>query len=47
LGFVIENITEISVFNSNDNALFSKFIIQLIEERMKEIEVKNDGYGIF
>jgi hypothetical protein len=46
-GFVIEDVTEISVFYANDNGLFTKFTIQLMEERMKAIEEKNDGYGTF
>jgi hypothetical protein len=46
-GFVIDDVIEISVFYANDNGLFTKFTIQLMEERMKEIEQKNDGYGIF
>jgi hypothetical protein len=45
--FVIDDITEISVFYSSDNGLFIKFTIQLIEGRMKAIEQKNDGYGTF
>jgi hypothetical protein len=36
-----------SVFYANDNGLFTKFTIQLMEERMKTIEQKNDGYGTF
>jgi hypothetical protein len=35
------------VFYANDNELFTKFTIQLIEERMKAIEQKNDEYGTF
>jgi hypothetical protein len=46
-GFVIEDVTEISVFHANENGLFTKFTIQLMEERMKAIEQKNDGYGAF
>jgi hypothetical protein len=46
-GFVIEDVTEMSVFYANDNGLFTKFTIQLMEERMKAIERKNDGYGTF
>jgi hypothetical protein len=43
----IADVTEMSVFNANDNGLFTKFTIQLMEERMKAIEQKNDGYGTF
>jgi hypothetical protein len=32
-----------SVFYGNDNGLFTKFTIELMEERMKAIEQKNDG----
>jgi hypothetical protein len=46
-GFVIEDAFEMSVFNANENGLFNKFTIQLMEERMKAIEQKNDGYGTF
>jgi hypothetical protein len=46
-GFVIDDVTEMSVFYTYDNKLFTKFTIQLMEERMKEIERKNDGYGTF
>jgi hypothetical protein len=46
-GFVIDDVTEISLFYANDNGLFTKFIIQLMEERMKGIEQKNDEYGTF
>jgi hypothetical protein len=46
-GFVINDVTEISVFYANYNGLFTKFTIQLMEERMKVIEQKNNGYGIF
>jgi hypothetical protein len=46
-GFVIEDVTEMSVFYANENGLFTKFTIQLMEERMKAIEQKNDGYGTF
>jgi hypothetical protein len=46
-GFVIDDVTEISVFSANDNGLFTKFRIQLMEERMKATEQKNDGYGTF
>jgi hypothetical protein len=46
-GFVIDDVTEMSVFYINENGLFTKFTIQLMEERMKAIEQKNDGYGTF
>jgi hypothetical protein len=46
-GFVIEDVTEMSVFYANENGLFTMFTIQLMEERMKAIEQKNDGYGTF
>jgi hypothetical protein len=46
-GFVIDDLTELSVFHTNKNGLFTKFTIQLIKERMKAIEQKNDGYGSF
>jgi hypothetical protein len=46
-GFVIDDVIEMSVFYTNDNGLFTKFTIQLMEERMKAIEQKNDGYGTF
>jgi hypothetical protein len=46
-GFVIDDVTEMSVFYANENGLFTKFTIQLMEERMKIIEQKNDGYGTF
>jgi hypothetical protein len=46
-GFVIDDVTEMSVFYANENGLFTKFTIQLMEERMKAIEQKNDGYGTF
>jgi hypothetical protein len=46
-GFVIDDVTEISMFYTNDNGVFTKFTIQLMEERMKSIEQKNDGYGMF
>jgi hypothetical protein len=36
-----------SVFYANENGLFTKFTIQLIKERMKPIEQKNNGYGTF
>jgi hypothetical protein len=36
-----------SVFYANENGLFTKFNIQLMEERMKAIEQKNYGYGTF
>jgi hypothetical protein len=42
-GFVVDDVTEMSVFYANDNGLFTKFTIQLKEERMKAIEPKNDG----
>jgi hypothetical protein len=35
-GFVIEDVGEISVFYGNENVLFTKFTIQLLEERMKD-----------
>jgi hypothetical protein len=44
-GFGIDDVTEMSVFYANENGLFFKFTIQLMEERMKGIEQKNDGYG--
>jgi hypothetical protein len=37
-GFVIDDVSEISMFYTNDNGLFNKFTIQLMKERMKEIE---------
>jgi hypothetical protein len=46
-GFVIDDVTEMSVLYANENWLFTKFRIQLMEERMKAIEQKNDGYGTF
>jgi hypothetical protein len=46
-GFVIDDLTEMSVFYANENGLFIKFTLQLMEERMKAIEQKNDGYGTF
>jgi hypothetical protein len=46
-GFVIEDVTEMSLFYGNDNGFFTKFTIQLMEDRMKAIEQKNDGYGTF
>jgi hypothetical protein len=46
-GFVIDDVTEMSVFYVNVNGLFTKFTIQLMEERKKRIEQKNDGYGTF
>jgi hypothetical protein len=46
-GFVIDDVTEMSVFYANDNGLFIKFSIQLMEERMKAIDQKNDGYLTF
>jgi hypothetical protein len=46
-GFVIDDVTEMSVFYGNNNGLFTKFTIQLMEERMKGIEQKNDRYGTF
>jgi hypothetical protein len=46
-GFVIEDVTEMSLFYANENGLFIKFTIQLVEERMKAIEQKNDGSGTF
>jgi hypothetical protein len=46
-GFVIDDATEMSVFYVNENGLFTMFTIQLMEERMKAIEQKNDGYGTF
>jgi hypothetical protein len=46
-GFVIDDVTEMFVFYTNENGLFTKFTIQLMEERMKAIEQKNDGYGTF
>jgi hypothetical protein len=46
-GFVIDDVTEMSVFYANENGLFTKFVLQLMEKRMKAIEQKNDGYGTF
>jgi hypothetical protein len=47
-GFVIDDVIEMSVFYANENGLlFAKFSIQLMEERMKAIEQKNDEYGTF
>jgi hypothetical protein len=36
-GFIIDDVTEMSVFYGNDNGLFTKFTIPLMEERMKAI----------
>jgi hypothetical protein len=44
---IIDDVTEMSVFYGNENGLFTKFTIQLMEERMKAIEQKNEGYGTF
>jgi hypothetical protein len=41
--FFMEDLIEMSVFHTNENKLLSKFTIQLIRERMKTIEQKNDG----
>jgi hypothetical protein len=46
-GFVVEDVTEMTIFYSNDNGLFTEFTIQLMEERMKAIVRKNDGCGTF
>jgi hypothetical protein len=46
-GFVIDSVTEMSIFHANDDGLFTKFPIQLMEERMKAIEQKNDEYRTF
>jgi hypothetical protein len=46
-GFVIEDVREITIFYENENGLFTEFTIQLMEERMKAIDQKNDGYGTF
>jgi hypothetical protein len=46
-GFVIGDLTEMSVFYANENGIFTKFTIQLMEGRMKGTEMKNDGYGTF
>jgi hypothetical protein len=46
-GFVIDDLTEMSVFNANENGLFTKFTIQMMEEKMKAIEQKNDVYRTF
>jgi hypothetical protein len=43
LGFVIVGVTEITVFFANEKGKFTQFTIQLMEERMKIIERKNDG----
>jgi hypothetical protein len=45
-GFVIKDVTEMSVFYANENGLFTKFTIKLMEERMKAIEQKNDGFSM-
>jgi hypothetical protein len=45
-GFVIDNVREMSVFHTNENGLFTKFTIQLMEERVKAIGQKN-GYETF
>jgi hypothetical protein len=45
--FVIDDVIEMFVFYANENGLFTKFTLQLMEERMKAIEQKNDGYGSF
>jgi hypothetical protein len=37
-GFVIDDLTEMSVFHTNTNGLFTKFTIQLMEEKMKGIK---------
>jgi hypothetical protein len=37
-GFVFDDLTEMSVFYTNDNGLFTKFTIELIEGRMKTIK---------
>jgi hypothetical protein len=46
-GFVIDDVTEISVFYTNENGLFTKITIQVMEERIKGIELENDVYGRF
>jgi predicted methyltransferase len=46
-GLVIDDLIEMFVFYANENGLFTKFTIQLMEERMKVIEQKKDGYRIF
>jgi hypothetical protein len=47
LGFVVEDVTEMTIFYGNENGLFTEFTMQLMEERMKSIEQKNDGYRTF
>jgi hypothetical protein len=44
---VIEDVREMTIFYANENGLLTEFTIQLMEERMKAIEQKNDGYGTF
>jgi hypothetical protein len=46
-GFVIEDVTEMTVFYGNENGLFMEFTMQVMEERMKAIEQKKDGYRMF
>jgi hypothetical protein len=36
--FVIDDVTEMIVFYTNENGLFTKFSIQLMKERMKVIK---------
>jgi hypothetical protein len=36
-GFVIDDVTKMSMFYANENGLFTKFTIQLMEERMEAI----------
>jgi hypothetical protein len=42
--FVIDDVIEMSVLYVNDNGLFTKFTIKLMEERTKAIKQKNNGY---
>jgi hypothetical protein len=46
-GFVIEDVTEMTAFYTNENGLFTEFAMQLMEERMIAIEQKNVRYGTF
>jgi hypothetical protein len=44
---VIEDKTEMTIFYANENGLFTEFTIQLMEEGMKTVEQKNDGFWTF
>jgi predicted methyltransferase len=46
-GFVIDDVIEMFVFYDNENGLFTKFTIQLMQERMKAIEQKTMGMVLF